>query len=69
MATIYTNPLADIDPRLLSEAFRRAREIAENSALDTDALLSAIFAAARRGTRDMHGLVRAAQANRINEAA
>jgi len=57
-----SNPLADIDPRLLSEAFRRARETAANSAIDSDQLLSAIFSAARQGTRDLHGLVKAAQA-------
>jgi hypothetical protein len=69
VSKIYHNPLADIDPRLLAEAFRRAREAAANSAIDSDALLSAIFAAARAGTRDMYGLVKAATAWRIKEAA
>jgi hypothetical protein len=64
MAKIYSNPLGDIDPRLVSEAFRRARETATNSALASDQILSAILAEARKGTRDMFGLVRAAQTRR-----
>lgn len=52
--------LADIDPRLLTEAFRRAREKQTNAAIDADRLLSAIIAEARRGTRDLYGLTRAA---------
>ena len=63
------NPLADIDPRLLSEAFRRARANAADAELDSDSLLSAIFAEARRGTRDMYGLVKAAQTARLGDAA
>ena len=55
------NPLADIDPRLLSEAFRRARERTANALIDSDSLLSAILAEARRGTRDLYGLVKAAE--------
>jgi hypothetical protein len=55
-----SNPLGDIDPRLLEEAFRRARSASLNDQLDSNALLSAILAEARRGTRDMYGLVRAA---------
>jgi len=54
------NPLGDIDPRMLEEAFRRARKIRLNDSLDSNALLSAIIAEARRGTRDMYGLVSAA---------
>ena len=69
MAHIYHNPLADLDPRLLTEAFRRARENAANSDIDSDALLSAIIAEARKGVRDLYGLVKAAQAGRINQAA
>jgi len=57
----YANPLADIDPRLLSEAFRRARERATNALIDSDSLLSSIIAEARRGTRDLHGLIKAAE--------
>ena len=53
--------LADIDPRLLTEAFRRAREKQTNAAIDADGLLSAIIAEARRGTRDLYGLIRAAE--------
>ncbi len=62
------NPLADIDPRLLSEAFRRARANAADAELDSDSLLSAILAEARRGTRDMYGLVKAAQTARPRDA-
>ncbi len=54
------NPLGDIDPRLLEEAFRRARVAPLNEGLDSNTLLSAILAEARRGTRDMFGLVSAA---------
>jgi hypothetical protein len=54
--------LADIDPRLLTEAFRRARERYSDADVDADALLSAIIAEARRGTRDLFGLARAAEA-------
>ena len=61
MTRAHINPLADIDPRLLSEAFRRAREKAAVTEMDSDSLLSAILAEARRGTRDMFGLVKAAQ--------
>ena len=64
MAKIYSNPFNDIDPRLISEAFRRARATAANATLDSDQILSAILAEARRGTRDMFGLVRAAQTGR-----
>ena len=53
--------LADIDPRLLTEAFRRARRRPANAAIDADSLLSAIIAEARRGTRDLFGLSRAAE--------
>ena len=55
------NPLVDIDPRLLSEAFRRARERTTNALIESDCLLSAIIAEAHRGTRDLRGLVRAAE--------
>ena len=52
--------LADIDPRLLEAAFNRARNAPLNSDRDSNAILSAIFAEARRGTRDIHTLVSAA---------
>jgi hypothetical protein len=45
---------------MLEEAFRRARQNPFNAHLDSDTLLSAIIAEARRGTRDMYGLVSAA---------
>jgi hypothetical protein len=45
---------------LVEEAFHRARKAPRNRDIDSDALLSAILAAARDGTRDMHGLVEAA---------
>ena len=54
--------LSHIDPRLLEEAFNRARKAPLNTSIDSNALLSAIFAEARRGTRDMYGLVAAASA-------
>jgi hypothetical protein len=63
------NPLADIDPRLMTEAFRRVRERRECDEIDSDALLSAIFAAARRGARDLYSLVKAAEAARMGGAA
>jgi len=56
--------LSDVDPRLLTEAFRRARERAENAHLDADALFAAIVAEARRGARDIYSLVKAAGAAR-----
>jgi hypothetical protein len=69
MAHVYHNSLADLDPRLLTEAFRRARENGANSDIDSDALLSAIIAEARKGVRDLYGLVKAARAGRINQTA
>jgi len=62
-------PLSDIDPRLLTEAFRRARERTENAELDADALLSAILNAARAGSRDLYSLVKAANSARPARAA
>ncbi len=61
------NALADIDPRLLTEAFRRARERTANTALDSDSLLSAIIAEAKRGTRDLYGLVKSVETARLHE--
>ena len=61
-AMIRDTTLSDIDPRLLEEAFNRARTAPLNTSIDSNALLSAIFAEARRGTRDMYGLVAAASA-------
>jgi hypothetical protein len=55
------NPLADLDPRLLTEAFRRAREHDDAAEIDSDSLLSAIIAEARRGARDLYSLVKAAE--------
>lgn len=62
MHTSLPHSLSDIDPRLLTEAFRRARERRANAGIDADSLLSAILAEARRGTRDLYGLTRAAEA-------
>jgi hypothetical protein len=67
MAKIYTPLPDDIDPRLIIEAFRRARETAANDAMDSDEILSSILAEARRGTRDMFGLVRAAQLRGVSD--
>ncbi len=52
--------LGDIDPRLLEEAFRRARKTPVCYSAEPRALLKAIIDEARRGTRHMHGLVSAA---------
>ncbi len=52
--------LANIDPRLLEEAFRRACAAPLNSGNDRQGILAAILDEARRGTRHMHGLVGAA---------
>jgi hypothetical protein len=52
--------LSDIDPRLLEEAFRRACAAPFNRGVDPAAVLSAIFAEARIGTRHIYGLVSAA---------
>jgi hypothetical protein len=52
--------MGDIDPRLLEEAFRRACNARLNAGSDPQAMLAAILAEARRGTRHMHGLVGAA---------
>jgi hypothetical protein len=57
---VKLNALSDIDPRLLEEAFHRARRAELNKTIDSATLLSAIIAEARRGTRHMHGLVSAA---------
>jgi len=61
--------LADVDPRLLTEAFRRARERADNADVDADSLFAAIIAEARRGARDVYSLVKAANAARAPSAA
>jgi hypothetical protein len=53
--------LGDIDPRLLDEALRRASRTPAGRTADPRALLQAILEEARRGTRDMHGLVAAAE--------
>lgn len=68
MQPSISHKLADIDPRLLTEAFRRARERQVNAAMDADSLLSAIIAEARRGTRDLYGLIRAAEAAALKRA-
>ncbi len=52
--------LSDVDPRLLTEAFRRARGKADNAHVDSDSLFSAIIDEARRGARDIYSLVKAA---------
>ena len=63
------NPLADIDPRLMSEAFRRARERRTAAEIDSDTLLSAIIAEAKRGARDLYSLVKAAEGAGLRGAA
>jgi len=54
--------LSDVDPRLLEEAFRRASR--QGAEPDSQKVLAAIIAEAKRGTRDLHGLVRAAATRR-----
>lgn len=53
---------ADLDPRLLTEAFRRARERSANAEIDSESLWFAIVEQARRGARDIYTLVKAASA-------
>jgi hypothetical protein len=50
-----------IDPRLLEEALRRGCAAPENLGIDVKTIWQRILAAARRGTRDMYGLVAAAK--------
>jgi hypothetical protein len=64
-----SHPLVDIDPRLPSEAFRRARERRSSDGVDSASLLSADIAEARRGARDLYALVRAAESARPPGAA
>ena len=64
MRTPDVRGLSDIDPRLLMEAFRRARERADNVNIDSSTLFSAIIDAARRGARDIYSLVKATAAAR-----
>jgi hypothetical protein len=52
--------IGDMDPRLLEEAFRRARQASSSHGVESAALLTAIITEARRGTRDMFSLVAAA---------
>ena len=59
----------NVDPRLLMEAFRRARARADNAQIDSEGLLAAIVEEARRGARDMYSLVKAAGAIRQRLAA
>ena len=52
--------LYGVDVGLLEEAYRRARAAPLNRTIDSSRLLSAIFEEARRGSRDLYSLVRAA---------
>jgi len=52
--------LYGVDIGLLEEAYRRARAAPLNREIDSTTLLSAIFEAARGGSRDLYSLVRAA---------
>jgi len=58
--------LDDVDPRLIEEALRRGCEAQVNRGVDPMTILKRILAEARRGTRDMYGLVSAA--NRLAAA-
>jgi len=53
--------LKDVDPRLIEEALRRGCEAPMNRHVDPMTVLKRILAEARRGTRDMYGLVSAAK--------
>jgi hypothetical protein len=60
--------LTEVDPRLLTEAFRRARGRADNADIDSDSIFSAIIDEARQGARDIYSLVKAARAGRQDRA-
>ena len=49
-----------INPNLIEEAFRRARDAPLNRDIDPDRLRAAIESEARLGVRDIYGLVAAA---------
>ena len=53
------NP-SDNDDRLIAEAMRRAMASRFNLGTGSDAIEQAIKTAVRRGTKDMHGLMREA---------
>ncbi len=59
--------LDDVDPRLMEEAWRRGCDAPMNRGVDPMTVLARILAEARRGTRDMYGLVSAAK--KLAEAA
>jgi hypothetical protein len=61
MRAAEPRPNANIDPRLLSEALRRARQRPANAGRDCNELSSAILAEAARGARDLYTLVRACE--------
>ena len=69
MTVTAVRALSDVDPRLLTEAFRRARAQADNARIDSDSLFSAILEQARRGARDIYSLVKAAGAQNATCAA
>ena len=52
--------LTENDRRLIAEATRRAMACRFNAAADTGTIEHAIETAVRRGTKDMHGFMRAA---------
>ena len=56
----------EIDPRLLEEALRRAMRTPSNGDVDPQAVLAAIVAEARAGTRHMFGLVAAGARKRAS---
>lgn len=53
--------LRDVDPRLIEEALRRGCAAPINRDVDPMTVLKRILSEARRGTRDMYGLVSAAK--------
>ncbi len=61
--------LDEIDPRLLQEAFRRARNAPLNRDICSQQLWTSIVAEARRGVRHIYGLVAAAGASHPGLAA
>lgn len=58
--SINNRPATSNEVHLLQEALRRACASKWNHGLEEKVVLEAIIAEAEKGTRDMHGLVRAA---------
>lgn len=68
-ASTKHSQIEPVDPRLIEEAFRRARKAPANREVDPERLRSAIEAEARLGVRDIYGLVAAAARFASSQAA